>query len=147
MNITVDTREYITVLKEMVEQGMEVSMTVWGTSMEPFLTDKRDRICFRKPDGIIKKGDLVFFQRENGGYVMHRVMKVKRQQYYLAGDHQTFLEGPIDRKQIFAQVVSVERNGKWMTEKDFVWNFYAHWRRRLFGIRKFVNRLKRTIVK
>ena len=147
MNIDVDTREYVSVLKDMVEQGMEVSMTVAGTSMEPFLVHNRDKIYFRKPEGTIKKGDMVFYQRETGAYVMHRVMKVKKQQYYTAGDHQTFLEGPIGKKQIFAKVVSVEKDGVWLTEKDKRWKFYAVWWRRLFWVRKVVNKLKRIIGK
>ena len=147
MNLEVDTREYVAVLKEMVEQGLEVSMTISGTSMEPFLLHNRDKIYFRKPDGTIKKGDMVFYQRETGAYVMHRVMKVKKQQYFMAGDHQTFLEGPIEKKQIFAKVVSVERDGVWLTEEDKLWKFYAVWWRRLFWVRKVVNKLKRIIGK
>lgn len=142
MNVAIDTREYVAVLKEMTEQGQEVAMTVSGTSMEPFLIHERDRIYFRRPDGPIQKGDMVFFQRKTGAYVMHRVMKAREGQYYLAGDHQTFLEGPIEAQQIFAKVVSVERAGVWLTEKDALWKFYAGWWRRLFMVRKVVNKLK-----
>lgn len=147
MNVDVDTREYVAVLKEMVEQGMEVSMTVSGTSMEPFLIHNQDRIYFQKPKGPIKKGDMVFFQRKTGEYVMHRIMRVRDHQYYLAGDHQTFLEGPIEESRIFAKVVSVERAGVWLPEDDRVWRFYAVWWRRLFWVRKVVNKLKRIIGK
>jgi hypothetical protein len=147
MNLELDTREYVSVLKDMVEQGMEVSMTVVGTSMEPFLVHNRDKIYFRKPVGTIKKGDMVFYQRESGAYVMHRVMKVRKQQYYMAGDHQTFLEGPIEKEQIFAKVVSVEKDGVWLTEQEKLWKFYAVWWRRLFRVRKVVNKLKRIIGK
>ena len=72
---------------------------------------------------------------------MHRVMMVKNDQYYMAGDHQTFLEGPIEENQIFAKVVSVERAGEWITEEDRIWKFYANWWRRLFWTRKLVNKL------
>ena len=147
MNVEVDTREYVTVLKEMTEQGLEVAMTVSGTSMEPFLIHERDKIYFRKAEGPMKKGDMVFFQRKTGEYVMHRIMKVRNHQYYLAGDHQTFLEGPIEAQQIFAKVISVERAGIWLTEKDRLWKFYAGWWRRLFWIRKGINKLKWVIEK
>ena len=147
MNLEVDTREYVAVLKDMAEQGHEVSMPVVGTSRDPFLFHNRDKIYFRKPEGTIKKGDMVFYQRESGAYVMHRVMKVKKQQYYMAGDHQTFLEGPIEKKQIFAKVVSVEKDGVWITEEDKLWKFYAVWWRRLFWLRKVVNKLRRIIGK
>ena len=147
MHVEVDTREYVGVLKNLVEEGMEVSMTVAGTSMEPFLIDKRDKIYFRKTEDPIKKGDMVFYQRKTGEYVMHRVLKVRKHQYYLAGDHQTFLEGPIEAQQIFAKVISVERAGVWLTEKDRLWKFYAGWWRRLFWVRKVGNKLKRVIGK
>ena len=147
MNVAVDTREYVSVLKEMTEQGLEVAMTVSGTSMEPFLIHERDKIYFRKTEDPIKKGDMVFYQRKTGEYVMHRVLKVRKHQYYLAGDHQTFLEGPIEAKQIFAKVISVERAGVWLTEKDRLWKFYAGWWRRLFWIRKGINKLKWVIEK
>ena len=90
---------------------------------------------------------MVFYRRESGAYVMHRVMKVKKHQYYLAGDHQTFLEGPIEATQIFAKVVSVERAGVWLTKEDRLWKFYANWWRRLFLVRKVGNKLKRVIGK
>lgn len=122
-------------------------MTIFGTSMEPFLIDKRDKIYFRKTEDLIKKGDMVFYQRKTGEYVMHRVLKVRKQQYYLAGDHQTFLEGPIEAQQIFAKVISVERAGVWLTEKDRLWKFYAGWWRRLFWVRKVGNKLKKVIGK
>lgn len=147
MNVDVDTREYVAVLKEMVDQGIEVSMTVSGTSMEPFLIHNQDRIFFQKPKGPIKKGDMVFFQRKTGEYVMHRIMRVRDHQYYLAGDHQTFLEGPIEESRIFAKIVSVERAGVWLSEDDRVWRFYAVWWRRLFWVRKVVNKLKRILGK
>lgn len=147
MNLDVETREYVSVLRDMVEQGMEVSMEIAGTSMEPFLVHKRDRIYFRRPEETIKKGDMVFFQRKTGEYVMHRVMMVKDKQYYMAGDHQTFLEGPIEENQIFAKVVSVERAGVWITEEDRIWKFYENWWRRLFWMRKVINKLKRVIGK
>lgn len=144
MNVSVDTKEYVTVLKEMVDNGMEVSMIVTGTSMEPFLIHNRDRIYFKKPEGSLKNGDMVFFQRKTGEYVMHRIIKAGNKNYYLAGDHQTCLEGPIEETQIFAKVVSVERAGIWLSEENLSWKFYAVLWRRLFLLRKVVNKLKRV---
>ena len=39
-------------------------------------------VCFKKKDRKLKKGDMVFFQRSNGQYVMHRICKVKQGKYY-----------------------------------------------------------------
>ena len=79
--------------------------------------------------------------------ILFNLFPTLRTQYYLAGDHQTFFEGPIEESQIFAKVVSVERAGVWLSEDDRIWKFYAVWWRRLFWLRKVRNKLKRVIGK
>ena len=135
---TVDTREYVSMLRELTEEGREVSMLIAGSSMNPFLIHQRDSICFRKPDRELKKGDMVFFQRPDGAFVMHRIWKVKPEGYYIVGDAQTEIEGPVRREQIFAIVTKVCRKGKWLGPGDFWWEFFEHvwirlvpWRRKL----------------
>ena len=46
----VDTREYVSVLKELSDEGKVVSMRIAGSSMSPFLCHNRDYIFFTKPD-------------------------------------------------------------------------------------------------
>ena len=46
----VDTREYVSVLREIAEEGKVVSMLIAGSSMLPFLCHNRDYIYFTKPD-------------------------------------------------------------------------------------------------
>ena len=74
----VDTREYVGMLKELTEEGKEVSMLVFGSSMAPFLIHARDMIYFKKPDRELQKGDIVFFRRKSGQFVMHRIWKMHR---------------------------------------------------------------------
>lgn len=121
----VDTGEYVSVLKELVEEGREVGMLIAGNSMSPFLVHERDYIYFKKPDGPVCKGDMVFYQRENGQYIMHRIWKVKNNQYYMVGDAQTEIEGPIRREQIFAVITKVHRKGKLIGPGDFWWEFFG----------------------
>ena len=73
----VDTREYVGMLKELTEEGKEVSMLVFGSSMAPFLIHARDMIYFKKPDRELQKGDIVFFRRKSGQFVMHRIWKIR----------------------------------------------------------------------
>lgn len=120
----VDTNEYVSVLRELVEEGREVSLLVSGSSMSPFLAHQRDYIYFKKPDRELRKGDMVFYQRRTGQYVMHRIWKVKNDQYYLVGDAQQEIEGPLDRDQIFALITKVQRKGKWIEPGDFWWEFF-----------------------
>lgn len=120
----VDTVEYVSMLKELTEQGREVSMLVSGGSMTPFLGDKRDTICFKKPDRPLRKGDMVFYRRANGQFVMHRICKTSTQGVYIVGDAQTDIEGPVPETCIFALITKVQRKGKWVGPGDFWWDFF-----------------------
>lgn len=71
----VDTQEYMEMIRALLEDGQEVSMIVTGNSMRPFLKHGRDKICMKKTDRKLRKGDIVFYRRENGQYVMHRILK------------------------------------------------------------------------
>ena len=140
---SMNTREYIDILRHIIEDGDETSMIVVGTSMSPFLRDQRDAIVFKQPVKPLKKGDMVFYQRETGQYVMHRIHKITDQGCYMAGDNQTVLEGPIDRKQIFAIVNSVERNGSVLDDKHWLWLFFAGPWRVLRPVRHGIRHVRR----
>ena len=44
----VDTNEYVSVLRELAEEGRVVSMLIAGSSMSPFLCHNRDYIYFTR---------------------------------------------------------------------------------------------------
>lgn len=122
---TVDTRAYVGMLKALVEQGKEVRMVISGSSMAPFLVHARDSIFFRAPEGTLKKGDIVFFERPGGQFVVHRICSVCGDSYDIIGDGQTEIEHHVKREQIFAQVTKVERKGKLLAPGNFWWEFFA----------------------
>ena len=134
----VDTNEYVSVLRELTEEGKEVSLLVAGSSMSPFLIHERDYICFKKPDRELRKGDMVFYQRMSGQFVMHRIYKVKPEGFYIVGDAQTEIEGPVLREQIFAIVTRVKRKGKWIKPGDFWWVFFEKVWLHMIPIRRVV---------
>lgn len=136
----VDTFEYVSVLKELVEEGREVSMLISGSSMSPFLCHGRDQVYFKAPDRPLRVGDMVFFQRRSGQYVLHRICKVKDGSYYIVGDAQTAIEGPVSREQIFALVTRVRRKGRILAPGDFWWEFFARVWVRLIPLRPLLVR-------
>lgn len=121
----VDVYTYMPVLQELLSEGKKVSVTVTGNSMSPFLIHGRDRILIAPPDGNWKKGDMAFFIRTNGQYVMHRICRVdKNGNCFFVGDAQQYIEGPIEPAQIFGKITSVQRKGKWIGPDDFWWRFF-----------------------
>ena len=142
---TVDTNAYVAVLRELIAEGREVSLLISGSSMEPFLKDQRDYICFKAPDRELVAGDMVFYQRETGQYIMHRIHKVASEGYYMVGDHQVEIEGPLDRAQIFALVTKVKRNGRWISPDDLTWKFFACLWPKTIPVRSFMGRVQRKL--
>lgn len=132
----VDTREYVSVLKELVNEGRTVSLLIAGNSMSPFLVHERDYIFFKKPEKPLKKGDMVFFQRVTGEYVMHRIYRVKNKEYYIVGDAQTVIEGPVKEEQIFAKIVSAKRKNRQIGPGNFWWEFFEHFWINVIPMRK-----------
>lgn len=121
-----DTDAYISTLRDLVNQGKEVRLIISGSSMTPFLVHERDSILFSKPDSPLKRGDMVFYQRENGQFVMHRILHVKPEGLYIIGDAQIELEGPVNPSCVFARITKVNRKGKWIGPGQFWWWFFQH---------------------
>lgn len=139
---TVDIHTYVPVLRELIEQGKEVSLTITGSSMSPFLAHGRDQILIERPKDKLKKGDMAFYQRDNGAYVMHRICKVgDGDVYWFVGDAQTLIEGPVYRNQIFGSIKAVKRKGKWLQPKSFWWEFFRTFWLWIIPIRPLVCRI------
>ena len=121
----VDINEYLPVLIEIINTGHDVSLLISGSSMAPFLIHHRDTIIISKPNRSFKKGDMVFFKRMNGQYVMHRIHHIdKTSNLFLVGDGQRVIEGPIKQEQVFGIINTVIRNDKVITKGDFWWFFF-----------------------
>lgn len=104
--------------------GEKVALTVTGNSMNPFLENERDKAVLQKLEKEPKKGDIVFYRRKNGAYVLHRVVRKKGNGFYFSGDAQTKVEGPIEKNQLLAVCREVERNGKVFSNKSILWLSY-----------------------
>lgn len=120
----VDTRAYLTLLREVVEQGKEVTLLISGSSMSPFLVHRRDSVFLSPPGRPLRKGDVVCYERPDGQFVVHRIYRVRKEGIYLTGDAQTEIEGPLEPSRVFALVTSVRRNGKWIGPNDVRWLFF-----------------------
>lgn len=137
---TVDTREYLSALEEMIRNGEAVSIPISGYSMNPFLADKRDHVLVKRPDRPLKRGDIVLYRRRNGQYILHRIWKIRSDGYYIVGDGQTKIEGPIKPQQIIGRVEKIRRKGQWIDETDPLWRFFERVWIRIVPVRPVLRR-------
>ncbi|MBE6127657.1 MAG: hypothetical protein E7185_00120 [Erysipelotrichaceae bacterium] len=144
----VDAKEYISMLKELIEEGREVNLIVTGSSMSPFLIHERDAVYLRKPDHELKKGDIVFYERNDGQFILHRILEINDNGTYdIIGDNQDVIEEGVRKDQIFAYVFKVKRKGKIIEPGSFWWDFFAGPWMEMIPARRTVSRLYGTITK
>jgi len=140
-----DTREYISTLRDLVREGHDVSLIVSGSSMSPFLIHHRDTIIFGPVEGPLRRGDMVFYERPTGQFVMHRVRRVCTEGLYLIGDAQTQTEGPLPPSCVFAIVKAVRRKGRLLDKKSWQWRFFATIWLRIIPFRPLIIKIYRRI--
>ena len=134
-------------MKEVIESGGEFTFYPHGTSMMPLVREGVDQVVLIKAD-TVKKGDVVFYQRDNGQFVLHRVVKVKNGKYVMCGDNQWVLEQGITDKHVLAKMKAVLRDGIVIDEanKKYVRYIKSLSRRRFKNrVRNFLGRAKKKI--
>ena len=83
-----------------------------GTSMMPLLRERRDlMVISRRPEGRLKKHDAVLYKR-GGKYILHRIVKVRKDDYVIRGDHQWRHERGIKDAHIIGVLSAVVRDGQ-----------------------------------
>lgn len=127
------------VLLDVLYKNGKIKLPVQGKSMEPFLKEGRDYVILTVPDGHYKKGDIVVY-RCNGSFVMHRVTDINSSGFSIMGDNQLQPDYKVPKERIVAVVKKIFRNGKEITENDFVWKFYSDFYINL-NVRKFFLKL------
>ena len=55
--------------------------------MMPLIKQDRDLLIIEPVHGRLKKYDVPLYKRDNGQYVLHRILKVREQGYVICGDN------------------------------------------------------------
>lgn len=122
MSEKISLNEMAPLIRETLEKNGEVTFISAGRSMLPVIRDRKDTVTLVKPKREIKPGDIVFYQRDNGQFILHRVMFVNSDKYVMRGDNQWDNEYNIRRDQIIGVLKCFERNGKIhnVTDRDYL---------------------------
>ena len=72
--------------EQLSKHGYHVCSPISG-SMRPMIRVRRDSVLFITPKGQLKKYDVALYRADNGKAVMHRVLKVFPDGYFIRGDN------------------------------------------------------------
>lgn len=111
-SIQIKADDWIPAMLHLIQDGKELRINPQGNSMYPFLRSKRDSVILKLPDREFKRGDIVLYRRDNGLHIVHRIHHVGKEGYYMVGDNQREIEGPLRKDQLLAITVKIIRKNK-----------------------------------
>ena len=141
--------ELVELLKIQLEQGGRAELTVTGSSMHPLYHNHRDKVILTTRTA--KKPDVILYRRDNGAYILHRIVRVKGDMFIVTGDNQWQLEN-VRPDQVLAVVDGWYHKGKYHTLNELWYKLYVcFWvgllplRRPILALRRRLGKLVRKI--
>lgn len=105
--------EWSNAILPILKEGHELKLPLSGRSMHPLLLGGRDEVLIKSADNMkLKRGDIVLYCRDDGTHILHRIHHIKNKSFYMLGDAQTWIEGPINETQVLAVAVNIIRKGR-----------------------------------
>lgn len=108
----------MTTLAQQLDTAGVIVHTNKGTSMMPLLRENRDLMVIRKRGaGRFHKYDAVLFLRDNGEYVLHRILRVNPDSYWIVGDNCASGE-TVREEQVLGILTEILRDGRTIRVTD-----------------------------
>lgn len=108
--------------------------------MMPLIKQGRDVLIIKKANGRLRKYDVPLYQRDSGQYVLHRILKVRKDDYVICGDNRSSKEYGITDRHIIGVLTGVVRKGKEVSVTDIRYRLYVHLWCDFFPVRAYILR-------
>jgi len=105
-------RELEPVIRETLERGATVTLLPRGTSMLPLIRQGKDSVMLEKLCQKAAVGDVIFYQRPDGQFVLHRIVGEDKNGYILCGDNQYVKEYGVLADWIIGIMTKLFRDGQ-----------------------------------
>ena len=126
--------------EEILTRDGRLVYTNVGDSMWPLIREGRDLLVIERVSGRLGRYDVPLYRRSSGQYVLHRVLKVRDNDYVLCGDNRWHRETGITDRHILGVLTAVIRDGKQLSITDWRYRLYVHLWCDLFPLRAFLLR-------
>ena len=127
----------VPLLIEEINAGKEVKIAVTGFSMYPLLRGGSDEVLLSKPENL-KVLDVVFFKRDNGQYVLHRIIRKNGDILTIAGDNETKPEYPVYISDCIGKMTAFIRSGKLYSADKLSYRLYSRFWKLIFPFRRIL---------
>ena len=114
-----------TTFEDFISENGKLTYTNIGTSMMPLLRQGKDLFTVtKKGRKRCKKGDVILY-RKSGKYVLHRIIKVRKNDYVILGDNCINKEYGIKDRDIIGIMTSFVRSGREYSVNDLSYQIYS----------------------
>lgn len=121
---SIPMEELSKVIALQLENGGRARLTVTGRSMLPLLMAYRDAVELIPVSERQKRGQIILYRRENGQFVLHRIIYLTEEGYICSGDNEAMRE-PVAHSQLLAVTDALIRKGKRITMDNFGYRLYV----------------------
>ena len=128
--------------EEQLKKNGKLIYTNKGDSMMPLIKQDRDLLIIEPAVGRLKKYDVPLYKRDSGQYVLHRILKVRKNDYVICGDNRWVKEYGITDRHIIGVLTSVVRNGKEISVNNWKYKLYVHLWCDFFPVREIILKAK-----
>lgn len=123
-------------IRETLERGGEFTIRTNGTSMYPMLVDGESRVVLVKPPLKLKRDDIAFYKRDNGQFVLHRVVGTRKDGYVIRGDNQSITEYGVGHDAVIGVVKAYYKGDELIPVDDKEYLKYVKGIKRKYPIRR-----------
>ena len=123
-------------IQENLAAGKTVRFSPRGISMLPMLRQGVDSVVLSPAPDKLRKYDIPFYRRDDGKFILHRVVKVRENGYVILGDNCLNKEYGIKEDEVIGVMTSFVRDGKEYPVSHKGYRLYASVWYMLYPIRK-----------
>ena len=124
MSESIHLSDYEELIREVLATGGEFRLYPHGTSMLPLLRQSIDSVALRSLDRPPQKFDILFYKRQDGSFILHRVKEVTNEGIVLWGDNHTMLEYGITEENIIGYAARIFRGETELDCQGFGYRMY-----------------------
>ena len=139
--VDVPLAELMPMIQAYLAEGKTVKFSPRGISMLPMIRQEMDSVVLSPLPKKLRKYDLPLYQRDDGHYVLHRIVKVG-ETYTCVGDNQFELEHGLRHDQMIALVTEFYRGDQKHSVTEFSYRLYCRFWHYSRGLRHFWRRGK-----
>lgn len=139
-------------LEKLLQDGNIIRIKPQGYSMYPLFIPGRDEALIQQVSiHSLRRNDVILYRRRHSILVLHRICHITPEGFFMVGDNQYELEGPLRPEQVKGKLIAFIHNGKEFSVTNpfyrflsSLWLFLLPVRPFCFKLTAFLRKITRT---